>query len=184
MANIIKLKGKLTTGAPAIGDLAVREMCFVIPDNTLYIKKDATTIVLLGGLGLLINSALTGVPTAPTASNATNSTQVATTAFVQALVSGLANGDMLKSVYDTNNNGRVDNADNSLQLGGVAAASYATQTYVTTQISALINSAPGVLDTLSELATALGNDPNFATTITNSLALKLDANSIIDGGTF
>lgn len=184
MPNIIKLKGKLTTGAPALTDLAVREMCFVIPDNTLYIKKDATTIVLLGGLGLLNNTSLSGVPVAPTPNNANNSTQVATTAFVQAVIAGLASGDMLKSVYDTNNNGRADTADNALLLGGFAAASYATQTYVTTQISALINSAPGVLDTLSELATALGNDPNFATTITNSLALKLDANSIIDGGTF
>jgi hypothetical protein len=184
MPNIIKLKGKLTTGAPAIGDLAVREMCFVIPDNTLYIKKDATNIVMLGGLGLLNSPTFTGTPTAPTPNGTSNNTEIATTAFVKAITSALANGDMLKSVYDTNNNGRPDTADNALLLGGVAAASYATQTYVTTQISALINSAPGVLDTLSELATALGNDPNFATTITNSLALKLDANSIIDGGTF
>ena len=66
MSNIIKLKGKLTTGAPALTDLAVREMCFVIPDNTLYIKKDATNIVMLGGLGLLNSPTFTGTPTAPT----------------------------------------------------------------------------------------------------------------------
>lgn len=184
MPNRIQIRAKLTTGAPVVGDLLVREMCYVIPDGNLYIKKDAATIVLLGGVALLNNAALTGVPTAPTAANATNSTQVATTAFVQALVAGLAAGDMLKSIYDTNNNGRVDTADNSLQLGGVAAASYATTASVTAQINALINSAPGVLDTLSELATALGNDPNFAATMTASLATKLDNNSTIDGGTF
>jgi hypothetical protein len=121
MPNKILIKGKLTTGAPALTDLAVREMCYVVPDGNLYIKKDAATIVLLGGVALLNNANLTGVPTAPTAANATNSTQLATTAFVQALVAGLAAGDMLKSVYDTNNNGRVDTSDNSLQLGGVAA---------------------------------------------------------------
>lgn len=38
--------------------------------------------------------------------------------------------------------------------------------------AALIDSAPGVLDTLNELAAALGDDPNFATTISNSLAGK------------
>ena len=184
MSNIIKIKGKLTTGAPVVGDLQVRELCYVVPDGNLYIKKDATTIVFLGGLSILNNTALTGIPTAPTAAGGNNSTQIATTAFVQALVAGLASGDMLKSVYDTNNNGRVDTADNSLQLGGVAAASYATNASVTAQINALVNSAPAVLDTLSELATALGNDANFAATMSASLASKLDANSTIDGGTF
>lgn len=147
MSNIIKIKGKLTTGAPALSDLDVREMCFVLPDNAFYIKKDTGTIV--------------GPFT----------------------VSGL-NGDMLKATYDTNNNGKVDNADNADKLGGVAASSYATTASVTAAINALVNSAPGALDTLQELATALGNDANFASTITSALATKLDANSTIDGGTF
>ena len=50
---------------------------------------------------------------------------------------------------------------------------YATQTYVGTQISNLVDSAPATLDTLNELAAALGDDPNFATTVTNSIATKL-----------
>ena len=50
---------------------------------------------------------------------------------------------------------------------------YATETYVGTQIDNLIASAPGTLDTLNELAAALGDDPNFATTITNSIGTKL-----------
>jgi hypothetical protein len=48
----------------------------------------------------------------------------------------------------------------------------ATTQFVKTAVGNLINSAPTALDTLNELATALGNDANFATTITNSLALK------------
>lgn len=51
-------------------------------------------------------------------------------------------------------------------------ANIATESYVNTQISGLVNSAPAALDTLKELATALGNDSNFSTTITNSLATK------------
>lgn len=39
-------------------------------------------------------------------------------------------------------------------------------------ISALVDSSPAALDTLNELAAALGDDPNFATTVTNALALK------------
>ena len=49
----------------------------------------------------------------------------------------------------------------------------ATTAYVQTEIADLIASAPGALDTLDELAAALGDDANFATTVTNSLATKL-----------
>lgn len=49
----------------------------------------------------------------------------------------------------------------------------ATKGYVDTSISALLDSAPGALDTLNELAAALGDDPNFATTVTNEIATKV-----------
>jgi len=49
--------------------------------------------------------------------------------------------------------------------------------YVDDKIVALINSAPATLDTLNELAVALGNDPNFATTIATSLGGKASLNS-------
>lgn len=45
---------------------------------------------------------------------------------------------------------------------------------ISTAVNNLISGAPGALDTLKELATAMGNDPNFAATITNSLASKVD----------
>ena len=57
--------------------------------------------------------------------------------------------------------------------GNHGAQSYATQTYVNTQVSNLVDSAPGALDTLNELAAAIGDDANFSTTITNSIAAKL-----------
>jgi hypothetical protein len=49
---------------------------------------------------------------------------------------------------------------------------YATESYVGTQISNLVDSAPSTLDTLNELAAALGDDANFSTTVTNSIATK------------
>ena len=51
-------------------------------------------------------------------------------------------------------------------------SSYATQSYVGTQITNLIDSSPAALNTLNELAFALGDDANFSTTITNSIATK------------
>ena len=50
---------------------------------------------------------------------------------------------------------------------------YATETYVDTAVSNLVDSAPDTLDTLNELAAALGDDANFSTTVTNSIATKL-----------
>ncbi len=55
----------------------------------------------------------------------------------------------------------------------LSSNSYATQSYVTTQVNNLIDSAPGALNTLNELAAALGDDASFSTTITNSIATKL-----------
>ena len=57
------------------------------------------------------------------------------------------------------------NSDNSKKL--------ATTEFVAKALAALAGSAPETLDTLKELADALGNDPNFATTILNKLAEKL-----------
>ena len=54
-----------------------------------------------------------------------------------------------------------------------------TKAYVDTQVTNLVDAAPGALDTLNELAAALGDDANFATTITNSIAAvqaDVDAN--------
>ena len=48
----------------------------------------------------------------------------------------------------------------------------ANKSYVDTQVTALVDSAPATLNTLNELAAALNDDANFATTVTNSLAAK------------
>ena len=53
------------------------------------------------------------------------------------------------------------------QLSGVSIAS---QAYVNQQISNLINSSPELLNTLSELASAINNDASFSTTMTNFIA--------------
>ena len=49
----------------------------------------------------------------------------------------------------------------------------ATKGYVDTSVAEAIDTAPGALDTLNELAAALGDDANFSTTVTNSIATKL-----------
>ena len=55
-----------------------------------------------------------------------------------------------------------------------ADGKYATPALVDSKVAALVNSAPTTLDTLKELADALGNDANFSTTITTKLGEKVD----------
>lgn len=55
---------------------------------------------------------------------------------------------------------------------GTNTTQIATTAFVQSAVTSLINGAPGALDTLDELAAALGDDANFASTVTNSLASK------------
>lgn len=54
-------------------------------------------------------------------------------------------------------------------FGTYANATFTTNAHIDTKIAELVDSAPGALDTLNELAAALGDDPNFATTIATSI---------------
>ncbi|MDQ4590374.1 phage tail protein [Escherichia coli] len=140
----------------------------------------------------------TGTPKAPTPAAGNNTTQVATTAFVQAALTALINGapatlDTLKEIAaainnDPNFSTTINNALvlkaplSSPALTGTPTAPTAAQSVNNTQIAttafvksaiaAMVGSAPAALDTLNELASALGNDPNFATTMLNALAGK------------
>ena len=58
-------------------------------------------------------------------------------------------------------------------LSYLSANTYATQSYVGTQVANLVAAAPATLDTLNELAAALGNDPSFATTVSTSIGTKV-----------
>lgn len=68
-------------------------------------------------------------------------------------------------------------------VAGTNTTQAASTAFVSTAISNLVASSPAALDTLNELAAALGNDANFATTVTNSLVNKVDltANQSIGG---
>jgi len=184
---------------------------------------------MLSAKAPLASPTFTGSPTAPTAVTGTNSTQIATTAFVNQAIAGFGAGDMAKSNYDTDSDGKVDAAEvadaapwsgitgkptsfapssHSHLIGqitglqsalngksaltspaftgtptaptastGTNTTQIATTGFVAAAIGALIDAAPGAMNTLNELAAALGDDPSFATTVTNALAGKLAAAS-------
>ncbi|EKG6909985.1 phage tail protein [Escherichia coli] len=144
------------------------------------------------------NPTFTGEPKASTPAAGNNTTRIATTEFVQAAITALINGapatlDTLKEIAAAINNDpkfstTINNALalkaplSSPALTGTPTAPTAAQSVNNTQIATtafvksaiagMVGSAPAALDTLNELAAALGNDPNFATTMLNALAGK------------
>lgn len=68
----------------------------------------------------------------------------------------------------------VNKGGTTVTVDGEVVTSFPADTYIAERIAALVNSAPATLDTLAEIATALGNDPNFATTIMAMLGNKVD----------
>ncbi len=278
MANVIRIKRRVSGLAGAPASLKSAELAHNEVDDTLYVGKgddgsgNATSVIPLAGKGAFVDMAssqtvggvktfstvpkssqdasggtdlvrksqldtlltakaplaspgFTGTPTAPTAAPATNTTQIATTAFVQDALAGAGAGDMLKSVYDTTNNGKVDAAETAdavawtgvtgkpssfppaahthptsevtgldaalaakaplaspaltgtptapTATAGTSSTQLATTAFVAAAVAAVVNGSPGALDTLNELAAALGNDASFSATVTNSLAGKL-----------
>jgi hypothetical protein len=105
------------------------------------------------------------------------------TGNVTGVVTGSLTGNVTASTGTSSFNDVTINGGLNMNAGTAAtitnltaptnAADAATKSYVDTSISNLIASAPSTLDTLNEIATALGNDPNLSTTLTNSIATKL-----------
>ncbi|WP_342337823.1 phage tail protein [Citrobacter freundii] len=138
-----------------VDDLMAKHLAAADP-HTQYATKESPT--------------LTGKPKAPTAPAGTNTTQIASTAFVQDVVTALNNALALKAPLASPTLTGTPTAPTAAQT--VNNTQVATTAFVKSAIAALVASSPAALDTLNELAAALGNDPNFATTMTNALAGK------------
>ena len=146
----------------------------------------------------LASPTFTGTPKAPTAEAGANDERLANTAFVAAAIAALVNSspealDTLQELAAALGNdpnfattvsnliGTKANIASPALTGtptaptaaaGTNTTQIATTAFVTAAVASLVNSAPAALDTLKELAAALGNDANFATTMNNALAGK------------
>jgi hypothetical protein len=120
--------------------------------------------------------------------NATQDNRVATQGWVtQHTQAPLAAGSYIDLSNDTvsvqidgtyivdNGSGQLTVDTNTLATHSWVSTTYAAKTYVDTAVSNLVDGAPGLLNTLNELAAAIGDDANFATTLTGLVAAKADA---------
>lgn len=95
-------------------------------------------------------------------------------------VSGVGTGTYKSVTVD--DKGRVTAGSNPTTLAGYGITDADTSSQVTTKINnavaALVDASPTTLDTLNELAAALGDDPNFATTTATAIGLKADTSYV------
>lgn len=153
MSNTIRIKRRNASGAAgAPSSLQQAELAFNEADSTLYVGVgtggaggSATTIAAIGGSGTF-----------------------ATKAYVTSAVAAVDVSSQLSSYLTT------ASAASTYLSQSAAASTYATQSYVATQISDVIGAAPSALNTLKELADALGSDASFSATVTTSLGTKAD----------
>ncbi|MBY8767290.1 tail fiber protein [Escherichia coli] len=121
--------------------------------NAKYTAQDATT-------------AQKGIVQLSSATNSTSETLAATSKAVKAVMDETNKKAPLNSpaLTGTPTTPTAQQGTNNTQIASTA--------FVMAAIAALVDSSPDALNTLNELAAALGNDPNFATTMTNALAGK------------
>ncbi|EPD7713385.1 phage tail protein [Escherichia coli] len=107
-----------------------------------------------------------GIVQLSSATNSTSETLAATPKAVKAVMDETSKKAPLNSpaLTGTPTTPTAPQGTNSTQIASTA--------FVMAAIAALVDSSPDALNTLNELAAALGNDPNFATTMTNALAGK------------
>jgi len=150
---------------PAIG-----ELIYATDTKVVYIGDGVTGggipvgKPIVAGQGIIYNSA-TGVISSVITTQYTDS-------FARASLSFAAGSGAYNST-----SGLITIPTNTSHLTN--GAGFATETFVNTAVSALVASAPATLDTLNELAAALGNDASYSTTISTSLGnrLRVDINT-------
>jgi len=159
-----------TTGYD-LGSTSMKWRDLYLSQGSLYIdgqkvlESDSGTIVVQADTdqGLTVKTAGTGVLTLQSATTVSmaGTLQMGAGKLVTD-VSGVAVG--FGDKIDMNSNRMIN-------VGApVDSTDASTKSYVDTQVANLVNGAPGALDTLNELADALGNDANFSATITSNIA--------------
>lgn len=171
--SVIRIKRR-TSGAPgAPASLQNAELAFNEVDGVLYYGKgtggaggSATTIEAIGGKAMV---SLAGADTISGDKTFTGKVSVPDgTLAGHAINKGQLDAALLTGGAVTSVAGRAG----AVVLTVADVTNAASTSYVDTKVAALVNGAPGTLDTLKELSDALGADANFAVTVTNQIALK------------
>jgi hypothetical protein len=144
--------------------------------TTTYTVQDSTKLPLSGGTMTGVIAFAAGQTFPGTQTTLVSGTSIKTINGTSVLGSGNIQIDGGVTSFNTRTGAvTLASSDVTTALGFTPVS----QSAVNASISALVDSSPAALDTLNELAAALGDDPNFATTVTSNIASKLS----LTGGT-
>jgi len=169
----------ITTGALTASGAATLSNAVVTGGTINNTVIGGTTAQAITGTTVTASTGFTGDLTGDVTGNVTGNL----TGNVTGNVTGNLTGNVTASSGSSSFTDVVINGTLNMNAGTTAtienlsapvnANDAATKTYVDTSIANLVDSSPSTLDTLNELAAALGDDPNFSTTVTSSIATKL-----------
>jgi hypothetical protein len=186
MANRLRLKRRVSgnVGAPATllnGEVAVNEV-----DNVVWYGKglgqdgNATSVIAIGGDGVFatksyVTSAVAAVDVSSQLANyLTTATAASTYLTISSASSTYLSQSSASSTYAPLASPALTGSPTTPNVtAGDSSTKIANTSFVMTAVANLVASAPDALNTLNELATALGNDASFSTTISNSIGGKL-----------
>jgi hypothetical protein len=194
-SKIAGLTDALSAKAPLSGPTFTGQV--VLPESTIIGNVDSTELTYLNGVTSNIQTQLGSAATALSTHSAdttdihgiadtsvlATATTVATAKSEAITAAGTAADTKVSAAVAalTKSSVGLGNVDNTAdaskpvstaQASAIATAKSEAIADATAQVNAVIASAPAALNTLDELAAALGDDANFATTVTNSLASK------------
>jgi hypothetical protein len=186
VANRLRLKRRVSgnVGAPATllnGEVAVNEV-----DNVVWYGKglgqdgNATSVIAIGGDGVFatksyVTSAVAAVDVSSQLANyLTTATAASTYLTISSASSTYLTQSSASSTYAPLASPALTGSPTTPNVtAGDSSTKIANTSFVMTAVANLVASAPDALNTLNELATALGNDASFSTTISNSIGGKL-----------
>ena len=186
MANRLRLKRRVSgnAGAPATllnGEVAVNEV-----DGVVWYGKglgqdgNATSVIAIGGDGVFatksyVTSAVAAVDVSSQLANYLTTANAATTYLTISSASStyLSQSSASSTYAPLASPGLTGSPTTPNVTAGDSSTKIANTGFVMTAVANLVASAPEALNTLNELAAALGNDASFSTTISNSIGGKL-----------
>lgn len=151
MSTILHKYNSTPGAVPTAGQMALREIVVNVADGKIYIKNSSGTV-------LVFRDATAFAAAVHTHAISDVSGLSAALAALAPLASPALTGTPTAPT--------ASGGDNSTKIASTA--------FVQQEIATLIGAAPTLLNTLVEISTALGDDPNFAATITTSLSGKAD----------
>jgi hypothetical protein len=186
VANRVRLKRRISgnTGSPATllnGEVAVNEV-----DNVVWYGKglgqdgNATSVIAIGGDGVFatksyVTTAVAAVDVSSQLASYLTTANAATTYLtISSASSTYLSQSSASSTYAPLASPALTGSPTTPNVtAGDSSTKVANTSFVMTAVANLVASAPEALNTLNELAAALGNDASFSTTISNSIGGKL-----------